>query len=257
MRNREKPAAADLHDEQPMEVKPLMAHLQELRKTIMFCIAVIAAAVIIVFFAFSKQLVKFVTQPIIDRGISIIFTDVAEGFGAQMKLAVIAGIVCASPFVFAAIWLFIRPGLHKNERRTATIYFSVAAVLFVAGIYFAYRYVFFLAVNFFIQTGDVFAKPMLSIGTYINFLLGFLPPFGVMFELPVVIIWLTGLGLVNSKQLRSARKFVILGLFAIAALLTPPDVVSQVMLGLPLLALYEVGIICSRTVEKRKKMRGE
>ena len=240
-------------EEEPMELQPLIVHLRQLRKTVMFCLIAVTLAVIIVFLALSRHLVTFVTQPIIAKGIRIIFTDVAEGFSAQVKLSVIVGIVCASPLVFAAIWLFVRPGLKRKERKKALIYIAAAAVLFVAGVWFAYRYVFFLAVNFFIQTGDVFAEPMLSIGTYINFLLGFLPPFGVMFELPVVIIWLTGLGLVTSAQLKKARKFVILGLFVIAAILTPPDVVSQVMLGMPLLVLYEVGILCAKVVEKKKK----
>ena len=220
-------------EEEPMELQPLIVHLRQLRKTVMFCLIAVTLAVIIVFLA--------------------LFTDVAEGFSAQVKLSVIVGIVCASPLVFAAIWLFVRPGLKRKERKKALIYIAVAAVLFVAGVWFAYRYVFFLAVNFFIQTGDVFAEPMLSIGTYINFLLGFLPPFGVMFELPVVIIWLTGLGLVTSAQFKKARKFVILGLFVIAAILTPPDVVSQVMLGMPLLVLYEVDILCAKVVENKKK----
>lgn len=239
-------------EDEPMELQPLIVHLRQLRKTIMFCLTAVAAAVIIVFLAFSRFLVTFVTAPIVARGIRVIFTDVAEGFSAQMKLSVIVGIVCASPFIFAAIWLFVRPGLKRKERKTALICIAAAAVLFMAGIWFAYRYVFFLAVNFFIQTGDAFAEPMLSIGTYINFLLGFLPPFGVMFELPVVIIWLTGLGLVTSLQLKKVRKFVILGLFVVAAILTPPDVVSRVMLGMPLLVLYEVGILCAKVVEKKK-----
>jgi sec-independent protein translocase protein TatC len=97
----------------------------------------------------------------------------------------------------------------------------------------------------------MFATPMLSIGTYVNFLLGFLPPFGIMFELPVLVIWLARLGLVTSAQMRKGRKYVILGLFTVAAVLTPPDVVSQVMLGLPLLALYEIGILCAKVVESR------
>ena len=237
--------------EEPMKKMPLIHHLRELRRALLFCLISVAAAFIIVFFAFSRQLVTFVTQPISDRGISVIFTDVAEGFSTQMKLSVIGGIVCASPLIFGAIWWFIRPGLHKRERKTALIYIIAAAALFVTGVFFAYRYVFFLAVNFFIQTGDMFATPMLSIGTYVNFLLGFLPPFGIMFELPVLVIWLARLGLVTSTQMRKGRKYVILGLFTVAAVLTPPDVVSQVMLGLPLLALYEIGIICARVVESR------
>ncbi|MBR0409780.1 MAG: twin-arginine translocase subunit TatC [Eubacterium sp.] len=231
--------------DEPMEAKPLMFHLKALRRTIIFCIIVVVAAVLAVFFLGSSRLIHYVTRPLLDRNINVIYTNVSEGFTAQMKVSFIAGLAAASPLVFAAVWLFIRPGLLRKERITAFLYLLVAAVLFVLGIFFAYRFVFFLAVNFFVQTGNQFARPMLSLGTYINFLFGFLPPFGIMFQLPIVIVWLTRLGLVTTAQLRSARKFVILAIFTIAAILTPPDVISQVMLGGPLLVLYEVGILCS------------
>lgn len=231
--------------EKPMEAKPLVYHLKALRRTIIFCIIAVAAAVLVVFFLGSPFLIRHVTQPILQKGIKVIYTEVSEGFSTQIKVSLIAGIVLASPLVFIAVWLFVRPGLHRRERFAAICYLSLSAVLFVVGVFFAYRYVFFLAVNFFVQSGNQFAQPMLSLGTYINFMVGFLPPFGIMFQLPIVIIWLSRLGLVTTQQLRRARKFVILAIFTIAAVLTPPDVISQVMLGAPLLLLYEVGIICS------------
>lgn len=232
--------------EKPMEAKPLMSHLKALQRTVIFCVMAVVIAVAVVFFTGSSRLIAYVTQPLLDKNINVIYTDVPEGFAAQMKMAFIAGIVVASPAVFAAIWLFVRPALHRKERAAALCYLFLAAILFVLGVYFAYRYVFFLAVNFFVQTGNQFAEPMLSLGAYIGFLFGFLPPFGIMFQLPIVIVWLTRLGLVTTKQLQSARKFVILAIFTIAAILTPPDIISQVMLGGPLLVLYEVGVLCSR-----------
>ncbi|MBQ6393570.1 MAG: twin-arginine translocase subunit TatC [Eubacterium sp.] len=231
--------------EKPMEAKPLVYHLRALRRTIIFCLLAVVAAVLLVFFLGSPFLIRHVTQPILDKGIKVIYTEVSEGFSTQIKVSLIAGIVLSSPLMFVAIWLFVRPGLHRKERFVALIYLSLSAVLFVVGVFFAYRYVFFLAVNFFVQSGNQFAQPMLSLGTYINFLVGFLPPFGIMFQLPILIVWLSRLGLVNTKQLRRVRKYVILAIFTIAAVLTPPDVISQVMLGAPLLLLYEVGIVCS------------
>jgi sec-independent protein translocase protein TatC len=228
-----------------MEPKPLMDHLKALRRTIIFCLVVVVIAVVAVFFLGSTQLIHFVTQPLIDNKIDVIYTEVSEGFSAKVKVSFIAGLVLASPLVFAAVWIFIRPGLFKKERITAFLYLFTAAVLFVLGVAFAYRFVFFLAVNFFVTSGNQFARPLLSLGMYINFLFGFLPPFGFMFQLPIVIVWLTRMGLITTAQLRSARKFVILMIFIIAAILTPPDVISQVMLGGPLLILYEVGILCS------------
>lgn len=243
--------------EEAMEVSPLLDHLQALRKTLLFSIIAITVSVVLTFFLLSDKLLKWILKPLGDEDITVIFTDVAEGFSSQMKLAVIGGIVLASPLVFIALWLFIRPALHRKERATALVYMIMATILFAAGIFFAYRYVFFLAVHFFIQAGNGFARPMLSLGTYVNFLFGFLPPFGLMFELPVLIIWLTRLGLVTTEQLRKTRKYVILALFTISALLTPPDVISQLMLGMPLLLLYEASILCSiLAAPGRKKAAG-
>jgi len=131
--------------------------------------------------------------------------------------------------------------------------FFFALLLFLVGIVFCYASVFFLAIDFFMVSGDGLATPMLSLDKYINFLFGFLLPFGVAFMLPVFIYITTRIGLTTPEMLSKARKFVILGIFILAAILTPPDVVSQVMLGIPMLALYEVGILVSRLVKKQQR----
>ena len=125
--------------------------------------------------------------------------------------------------------------------------------LFFIGVLFAYRFVFFLAVNFFVTMGDDMAVPMFSLGKYIDFLFAFLVPFGIMFELPVVVIWLAKLGLITASQLKRARKYCILVIFTIAAILTPPDVVSQCMLAFPLLALFEISVLCAGVFGSKDK----
>ena len=183
----------------------------------------------------------------------MIYTEVSEAFGAQTKLSLIAGVVLASPVIFAAVWWFVRPALTPKERVSALGYLLTAMFLFFIGVLFAYRFVFFLAVNFFVTMGDDMAVPMFSLGKYIDFLFAFLVPFGIMFELPVVVIWLAKLGLITASQLKRARKYCILVIFTIAAILTPPDVVSQCMLAFPLLALFEISVLCAGVFGSKDK----
>lgn len=236
-----------------LESRPLAEHLAALRKTLVVCILAIFGSFLAVFLLRAEQLVTFVTQPLTDQSIQVIFTGVAEAFTAQTKLSLIVGVVLASPVVLTAVWLYIRPALHRKERVVSAILVIVAVGLFALGVYFAYQYVFFLAVNFFVYAGENVAAPMISLGTYVNFLFSFLIPFGVMFELPILIVGLTKMGLVTTRDLKKARKYVIFAIFIAAAILTPPDVVSQVMLGVPMCILYEVGVICSWLFRTREK----
>ena len=126
-------------------------------------------------------------------------------------------------------------------------------LLFLMGVVFCYRAVYMLALDFFLVSGENLATPMLSIDKYVGFLFSFVLPFGLVFELPVAIYMLTRVGLVNYEMLSKTRKFVILAIFVIAAILTPPDVVSQVMLGIPMLLLFEVGVQVSRFVKPRER----
>lgn len=239
--------------DRPMEAQTLIAHLNALRRTLMVIVLAVLLAFAVLFLTLSKQMVNWVTEPLKVQHIQVIFTDVSEAFNAQTKLSFIAAVVVASPVIFAAIWLFIRPALRRKERIIAGGTLALALGLFALGVYFAYRYVFFLAVNFFVYAGDGVAEPMLSVGTYVSFLFGFLLPFGIMFELPIVAVLLTRWGLVTTRTLNRARKYIILGIFVVAAVLTPPDVVSQVMLGVPLWALFEVGVLLSWLLRPREK----
>ena len=228
-----------------MEAQPLIVHLMALRKVIIICLAAV--------FGFSSRLVQYVSDPLAGQGVQVIYTEVSEAFGAQTKLSLIAGVVLASPVIFAAVWWFVRPALTPGERRSALGYLLTAMFLFLIGVLFAYRFVFFLAVNFFVTMGDAMAVPMFSLGKYIDFLFAFLVPFGIMFELPVVVIWLAKLGLITASQLKRARKYCVLVIFTIAAILTPPDVVSQCMLAFPLLALFEISVLCAGVFGSKDK----
>ena len=235
-----------------LEAKPLMDHLKDLRKLLIFSMSIIGVFFLVLFMTYSKQLVQWVSEPILEMNLEIIYTEVAEAFTSQMKLSFIAGTVLASPFVFFAIWRFIRPALYREERLAFGLLVITALFLFVLGVVFAYLMVFRLAVNFFIVSGEDVATPMIALEKYVSFLFSFLIPFGIMFETPVVVVVLAKLGVVDAKMLSKARKFIVLGVFTVAAVLTPPDVVSQCMLGFPLLILFEISILLCRFIRPRK-----
>ena len=183
----------------------------------------------------------------------MIFTTMSEALVTKFKVALLAGMIIASPVVIWEIWGFIKPALYPQEKRKFRLLFVLALLLFLTGVVFCYFAVYSLAVDFFLVAGDSLATPMLSIDKYVSFLFGFLVPFGVAFQLPVVLYLTTRVGLTTPDMLRSKRKYVILAIFVLAAILTPPDVVSQVALGLPMCVLYEIGILVSRCTKARER----
>ena len=232
------------------EALSLRDHLMALRKVIVHCVIAVGIAFLASFYFVIDPLMQWITAPIEARGVQVIYTAVSEALTTKLKVAIVTAVVLAFPIIIWEVWSFIKPALYPKEQRSFRIFFFFALVLFLVGIVFCYASVFFLAIDFFMVSGDGLATPMLSLDKYINFLFGFLLPFGVAFMLPVFIYITTKVGLTTPEMLASKRKFVILGIFVIAAILTPPDVVSQVMLGIPMLLLYEVGILVSRMVKK-------
>ena len=166
-------------------------------------------------------------------------------------MSLVVGVILVSPFIFYQLWAFIKPALYDNEIRLFRGLFFLALGLFLLGIVFCYRFVYGLAINFFLVAGEDLATPMLSIDKYVGFLFSFVLPFGVVFELPIAIFMAARMGWVSYDKLRSWRKFVFFGIFVFAAILTPPDIVSQVMLGVPMYLLFEVGVQVARFTKPR------
>ena len=234
------------------QAQPLLYHLNAMRKLFVACVVAVLVGFVVAFYLLCEPLMRFITSPIEARGVQIIYTAVSEALVTQFKVSLVAGIVVVSPFLFYQIWAFVKPALYENEIRVFRMLFTIALLLFLLGIFFCYRYVYGLALNFFLVAGENLATPMLSIDKYVGFLFSFILPFGVVFELPVAIYMATRMGLVNYKQLASGRKFVFFGIFVAAAILTPPDVVSQIMLGVPMYVLYEIGVQVSRFTKARR-----
>ena len=234
------------------EVQPLLYHLMALRKLLTACVIAVLVGFVASFYFLCEPLMRFITSPIEARGVSIIYTAVSEALTTQIKVSLVAGIVVVSPFLFYQIWAFIKPALYDNEIRVFRLLFGVALILFLLGVTFCYRYVYGLALNFFLVAGEDLATPMLSIDKYVGFLFSFILPFGVVFELPIAIYMATRMGWVNYQKLASWRKFVFFGIFIMAAILTPPDVISQVMLGVPMYLLFELGVQVSRFTKNHR-----
>lgn len=251
-------SAASAHDaDVKKNTQPLISHLMAFRKLVIAVLIAVLVGFVVAFYFLCGPLMKFITSPIEARGIQIIYTAVSEAFTTQLKVSLMAGVVVMSPFIFYQIWAFVKPALYDNEIRLFRVLFFIALLLFLSGIVFCYCYVYELALNLFLISGEDLATPMLSIDKYIGFLIGFLLPFGVVFELPVAIFIMARLGLVDHKQLIGSRKFVFFGIFVLAAILTPPDVISQIMLGFPMYALFEVGVLVARFTKPRNPVQLE
>ena len=224
-------------------------HIRALRRVLLISVAAVGVCFVLLFYLCCDPLVDFVLLPVRSRGISIISTAVSEALITQLKVCLIAGVVLAMPVIIQQIWSFIAPALYPQEKRLFAGLVFVALLLFLTGVAFCYLYVFPLAINLFWAAADTVATAMWSVQEYFNFVLSFVLPFGLMFELPVVIFMLAKRGKVSYQKLAHFRKYVILIIAIVAAILTPPDVVSQCMLALPMYLLYEIAAQLSRFVK--------
>ena len=232
------------------ETAPIISHLQALRRAVVVSAVSVLAAFILVYTLATDYLMAWIISPIKAKGIEIIYTAMSEAFITKLKVSFAAAVILASPVIIWEFWSFIRPALYPHEKRTFKLMFTIALTLFLLGVTFCYGAVYMLAVDFFLVAGDNLAVPMLSLDKYVGFLFGFILPFGAAFQLPVVLYLTTRMGWTDYKSLAAARKYVVLGIFTVAAILTPPDVLSQAALGVPMLVLYEAGVQVSRLVRR-------
>ena len=231
----------------------LVAHLIELRSRLLRAIGGLLL-LLLVLLPFANRLYAWLAQPLLDKlpaGGRLIATQVASPFFAPLKLAFCVALVGSMPWLLYQLWAFVAPGLYRRERRLALPLLASALALFYAGCAFAYFIVLPAVFTFLNRVTPAGVAMMTDISAYLDFVLVIFLAFGVSFELPVALVILVLLGWVTPAQLREWRGYAIVGIFFMAAVLTPPDVVSQLLLALPMIALYELGILAARMVAPR------
>jgi sec-independent protein translocase protein TatC len=238
---------------------PFTDHLEELRKRLITSFIAIGVGAVISF-AFKERLFNILVHPLIkvmEEGDTLIFTGLPEAFFTYLKVALLAGIMLASPIVIYEFWMFVAPGLYRKERRLIGPIVLLSSFFFVGGALFGYFVVFPWGFKFFLGFATETIRPLPSMKEYFAFSAKLLLAFGLVFEMPLVITFLAKLGIVSVDFLKKNRKYAILLFFVGAAILTPPDVVTQVMMALPLMVLYEISIIGARIFGKKKVQADE
>jgi sec-independent protein translocase protein TatC len=228
--------------------QPLISHLVELRTRLLRSISAILLAFVALIY-FSNDIYDFVARPLLSQlpeGTSMIATDVATPFITPIKLTLVVSFFVAIPYLLYQAWAFIAPGLYQHERRLVMPLVASSAVLFYAGMAFAYYVVFPLVFGFFTSTAPAGVTVATDIASYLDFVLTLFFAFGVAFEIPVATILLCWTRVTTPKSLREKRPYVIVGVFVVGMLLTPPDVFSQTLLAIPMWALWEIGLFFAR-----------
>lgn len=236
----------------------LIDHLSDLRSCLMVSAIAVAAGFMISFY-FSEKILQLLTGIVRSKHqVSFVFLSPAEALWSNFKVALFTGIILALPVILYEIWRFISPGLYGRERRYALPFLILGVISFGIGLLFCYMVVLRFALAFLMTYKTTGITPMISIGAYLDFIIKFMLAFGFVFELPLIIIFLTRIGLLTVEFLSRNRKYAILLNFIIAAILTPtPDLFNQILMAGPLIALYEIGIIGAKIFCREKAVHEE
>lgn len=235
--------------------QPLLAHLMELRTCVVRAMFGFVVVLLPLLF-FAGKLYHFLAEPmmkLLPAGSSMIATEVAAPFLTPFKLAAVVAFALALPWILYQIWLFVAPGLYRNERRLILPMLASSTLLFYVGVAFAYYLVLPTVFKFFVTSAPEGVAVMTDVSKYLDFVLKLFLAFGFVFEMPVAIVLMVLTGFVTPAQLAARRDYVLVGVFIAAAVLTPPDVLSQIMLAVPAYLLYELGILVSRWLARERE----
>ena len=244
---------------------PLLDHLIELRRRLLYCIAALVVTFGIAMY-FAEDIFGFLVHPLLAAGQNkVIYTEIFEAFFVQIKVAFFAAMMLSFPVIANQLWQFVAPGLYKKEKRALLPFILATPVLFLTGASMAYYIAIPMALHFLLgfdgMVGGIHREALPGIGNYLSFTMQFLFGFGLSFLLPVLLMLLERAGIVTRKQLIGARRYAIVAAFAIAAVLTPPDIGSQLLLAIPLVILYELALVgiwfTERSRAKAKAIEGD
>lgn len=236
----------------------IIEHLEELRKVIIISfLSLIPTSVI--GWLLRERTLALLLKPATDRGVKLVYLTPTEPFFVMLKIAIFTGVILATPIILWEVWSFVLPALRSSEKRLLALVVPASVILFVVGIVFGYMTVFKFGINFFINfaTSQVIAlTPTFKLSDYLSFAISFLLPFGIIFELPLVVLVLAKIGIVSSRFLAKKRKYAILIIFVVAAIITPtPDVFTQTFVAGPMYLLYEISILIAYVVGRNKRRR--
>ena len=240
--------------ENESEKIPFTGHLEEMRKRLVTCFIAIGIGFALSY-GFKEKIFDILSHPLISvmgADDKLIFTGLPEAFFTYLKVALLSGFMLAAPVILYQFWMFVAPGLYKKERSLLVPIVFLSSVFFVGGALFGYFIVFPFGFKFFLGFSSDTIQALPSMKEYLSFSAKLLLAFGLVFELPIIITFLSKMGLVSVEFLKKNRKYALILFFAGAAILTPPDVVTQIMMALPLMLLYEISIIGARVFGKKK-----
>jgi sec-independent protein translocase protein TatC len=244
---------------------PLVAHLLELRRRLIYSLVAFILASLACYH-FSRDIYAFLVKPLAEalqgEDRRLIYTGLTEAFFTYMKLALFAGGILSFPLVAAQVWMFIAPGLYKNERGAFLPFLVATPVLFLIGAAFVYYFVIPMAWKFFVgfeslgtQNNGLPIQLEARVGEYLSLVMTLIFAFGLCFQLPVLLMLMARAGLVSAASLAGKRRYAIVGIFVVAAILTPPDILSQFLLAIPLMGLYEISVFLVKLSEKKRSLK--
>lgn len=228
----------------------IMEHLKELRKRLLIAGAGYLVAAV-VSFSFARRISEILRR--LGGNIELIYITPSEALMTDIKISLLAGLFLALPLILYEVWSFVAPGLYRHERKYVALMVLFSLILFIAGSAFAYAVVLPITITFFRSFAGPGLTPLFSYDKYISYVGSLTILFGFVFQLPLIMLFLTYVGLITPEGLGRQRKVAIFVIFIVAAILTPPDVMSQVLMALPMIVLYEISVILSKLVKRRRK----